>query len=564
MIQWSPSEGIEDTRELMDIITSDDSVAVLAGAGTGKTELLAQKANYLLFTDKCAWPKRVLSLTFKAEAQQNIKERVNKRCGQKADRFDSFTFHAFCKSIVDRFKNVLPQPDRPINNYDIVFRRQEANGVDKILMDSLLGLAIRILKTRDDIRGIFSYSYDYVFVDEFQDTTDQQYELLQILFQNTGTKILTVGDINQSIMIWAGAKQGVFNDFLADFSAKSKLLVKNYRASKEIQDVLEVVLQYVQDPSQTVSEIATQPSQCSLHVFSDECQEALFVVKNIEDAISKGIPKGDICILTKQQSSQYTEVLRAELTKVGINNLNMNDLQDALKEQLGKLFSLFLKALLHPTPKVMTEIYGLNLALNEVESGGKEEDELTTSLSRFISEKQDLLSVDTSPEELLSYIQGFIHFLGVEKVKGRWKQYKSPEYYNSIWRVLADHLQDMCSQSASLKDASKLFSAENSVQIMNIHKCKGLEYRVVYFLGLEDQAFWSYAKAPFENNCAIYVAMSRAREQLIVTYSKYRAHRSVSYRYDNRPSSWQDIKPIVNLLIEKSKFPVINHIQKPE
>lgn len=87
-------------------------------------------------------------------------------------------------------------------------------------MDDLLVLAIRILRAREDLRTMFSYSYAYVFVDEFQDTTDEQYELLQLLFQNSDTKILTVGDINQSIMLWAGARQTVFTDFLNDFSAK--------------------------------------------------------------------------------------------------------------------------------------------------------------------------------------------------------------------------------------------------------------------------------------------------------------------------------------------------------
>ena len=135
---WTPSEDIEATSELMDIITCEDSVAVLASAGSGKTELLAQKANYLLFTDTCAWPRRILSLTFKTEAQINIKERVNKRCGNKAYRFDSFTFHAFCKSIVDRFKNTLPEADRPIENYDIVFQQREANGTNKISMNDYL------------------------------------------------------------------------------------------------------------------------------------------------------------------------------------------------------------------------------------------------------------------------------------------------------------------------------------------------------------------------------------------------------------------------------------------
>jgi DNA helicase-2/ATP-dependent DNA helicase PcrA len=178
MLQWAPSEGIQATDELMDIITCDESIAVLAGAGAGKTELLAQKANYLFYTDKCVWPKRILSLTFKTEAQVNIKSRINKRCGHKATRFDSFTFHAFCKSIVDRFKNVLPESDRPINNYDLVIKPKDANGTDKISMDDLLVLAICILKSNSDIRISFPFSYAYVFVDEFQDTTDKQYELL--------------------------------------------------------------------------------------------------------------------------------------------------------------------------------------------------------------------------------------------------------------------------------------------------------------------------------------------------------------------------------------------------
>ncbi len=558
-VQWCPSDGIQATDELMDIITCEESVAVLAGAGAGKTELLAQKANYLFFTDKCVWPNRILSLTFKTEAQLNIKERVNKRCGIKATRFDSFTFHAFCKSIVDRFKNVLPEAERPINNYDIVFRRQDVSGTDNILMDDLLALAIKILKARADIRDIFSYSYDYVFVDEFQDTTNEQYALLQLLFQHTATTVLTVGDIYQSIMLWAGARQTVFKDFINDFEATNKLLVKNYRASKEIQDVLGIVLQYIKDPSQPVTELATPAPSCSINVFGDEYQEASFIVENIRKLIGTGVSEGDICILTKQQSSLYTEILRAELTKVGINNLDMSDLQDALKEPLGQLFTLFLKALICPTPKVMTELYRTNLALNKVDDGDDKEEELTTSLVNFISLMQGLLTTGTTVDELLSYIQRFNHFLGTQMIKGRWKQYKSPGYYNKVWQVLEVHLRNMCSQSGSLEDASKLFNAENAVQIMNIHKCKGLEYHAVYFMGIEDQAFWTYTSEPFENNCAIYVALSRAKNQLSVTYTKYRAHRRVTNRFDNRPSTHENIKPIIDLLVKKCKFLAVNH-----
>ncbi len=207
----------------------------------------------------------------------------------------------------------------------------------------------------------------------------------------------------------------------------------------------------------------------------------------------------------------------------------------------------------------MTELYRINLALNKVESGDNKEEELTTTIVNFISLNQELLTADTTVDELLSYIQSFIHVLGTQKIKGRWKQYKSPGYYNGVWRALEDHFRNMYSQSGSLEDASKLFNAENAVQIMNIHKCKGLEYHAVYFLGLEDQAFWNYTHEPFENNCAIYVGLSRAKKQLIVTYSKYRDHRRVTNRFDDRPSSYRNIKPIIDLLVHKCKFIALIH-----
>lgn len=558
MPHWTPSKGIEPTNELMDIITCDDSVAVLASAGSGKTELLAQKANYLFLTDKCAWPKRILSLTFKTEAQINIKDRVNKRCGIKATRFDSYTFHAFSKSIVDRFKNIIPEAERPINNYDIVFRRQDADKINKIFMGDLLVLATRILRAREDIRTMFAASYAYVFVDEFQDTTNEQYNLLQLLFQNTDTKILTVGDINQSIMLWAGARKTVFTDFLDEFSAKNKILLKNYRASNEIQGVLEVVLKFIENPNSIISEISTPSDNCSIHVFSDEYQEAIFLANSIRKLIKDGIAESEICILTKQHSSKYTEIVRTELTRAGINNLDMTDLQDALKEPLGQFFSLFLKALVCPEPKVMTGLFKLNLALNKVESDDIKEDELTTSLVKFISQKQELITATATADEIISYIQSFVHSLGVKKIKGRWRQYKSPEYFNHVWTTLEVHLRSLFNQARTLKDIAKLFSAESAVHIMNIHKCKGLEYDAVYFVGLEDQAFWNYINQPFEDNCAIYVALSRAKRSICVTFSKYREHR-IQGRHDNRRSTSTSVKPVIDLLRNKCKFTAINH-----
>ncbi|MBH0029811.1 ATP-dependent helicase [Pseudoalteromonas sp. SWYJZ98] len=559
MVEWKPSLGIEATDELMDIINFEGSLSVLAGAGAGKTELLAQKANYLFATNKCSWPKRILSLTFKTEAQENIKKRIDRRCGQKSERFDSFTFHGFCKSIIDRFKNILNEAERPTDNYDIVLKQAEANGSDKILMSELPTLALKIIAQREDIKSIFSMSYEYVFVDEFQDTTNQQYSLLKQLFCNTTTKIITVGDVNQSIMLWAGARPSVFTDFSNDFAAEKMLLLKNHRASIEVQNVLNVVLEFVEGAAAPLTVLQEPPTNCTVHLFSDELQEAQFIANEIQCAIQGGIKESEICVLTKQHSAEYTELLRSELTRLSINNLEMSDLQDALKEPLGRIFSLFLKAVVCPEPKVITELYDIYRSLNRVELGDDKEAEFTSLIANFISEKQNTFTLNATIENIISDIQSFIHFLGVQKIKGRWKQYKSPAYYSSVLQSLELHFRDMYVQSGSIRETAQLFTADNAVQIMNIHKCKGLEYQSVYLMGLEDQAFWKYKNEPFENNCAIYVALSRAKEKIYVTYCCNREHR-VTQWHDNRNSTYNSVKPVFDLLLDNCKFQAVNHI----
>ncbi|EHH0793470.1 ATP-dependent helicase, partial [Vibrio vulnificus] len=171
---------------------------------------------------------------------------------------------------------------------------------------------------------------------------------------------------------------------------------------------------------------------------------------------------------------------------------------------------------------------------------------------------QQKIITTTTADELLSLVQSFIHELGMNKIKGRWKQYKSPEYFNHVWRALEIHLRNMCNQTSSLVDAVRLFSAENAVHLMNIHKCKGLEYHTVYFIGLEDQEFWNYASQTFEDNCSIYVALSRAKNCICVTTSKHRAHRQ-NRGYDNRTSTYRSVRPVIDLLVNKCKFSATNH-----
>ena len=547
--EWLPIGDISPTPELMDIITFDSSVSVLAGAGTGKTELLAQKASYLLETNKCIWPKKILCLSFKTEAQANIRDRVIKRCAFKSERFNSYTFHAFSKSIVDRFKNVLPEKIRPKDNYDLVLRGNESNGSDKIFMGTLIKLATNILKDRIDICDLFSMTYSHVFIDEFQDTTNDQYELLKLLFKNKGTKLLAVGDINQSIMLWADARITVFEDFRSDFSAPQKLLLHNYRANDEIQAVLKTFLNFVEN-SHPIQPTAKVIENCKIHHFENENAEANYLAEYIGTLLNEGIKENEICVLTKQQSTAYTEILRGRLTAKGIRNLDMTDLQDILKEPLGVIYSLLFKLFIFKNPKCYTELCDNYLMLHKVARGEEKEDSLVRELSNYISLTKASLSENPSADQIITALKESIQFFGVDKIKARWGQYKSQDYFKRVWNLLGLHLRKTIDATDSLIDAALMFNAENSVQLMNIHKCKGLQYKVVIFMGLEDQAFWNYSEDNFEDKCALYVAFSRAKEKIFITISSCRDHRGTR----NRDTSFYRLEKVFDVLLNKCNF----------
>jgi len=127
--EWAPADGfiLEDIAIL--VATSTCNNIVVAGPGAGKTELLAQRACYLLETNTCINPKRILAISFKKDAADNLKDRVEKRCGKDlAVRFDSKTYDAFSKSILDRFMNGLPIAERPNKKYEVDITGRNSNG----------------------------------------------------------------------------------------------------------------------------------------------------------------------------------------------------------------------------------------------------------------------------------------------------------------------------------------------------------------------------------------------------------------------------------------------------
>src|SRR5207249_4296557 len=124
-------------------------------------------------------------------------------CGPAlASRFDSHTFHAFAKRLIDRFRPALPDEDALDPDYTIGTQRY---GRSQITFEDIIPFGIEILERCDVALNAVRQTYSHVFLDEFQDCTNTQYKMIKIALRKTDIQLTAVGDTKQRIMGWAGA-----------------------------------------------------------------------------------------------------------------------------------------------------------------------------------------------------------------------------------------------------------------------------------------------------------------------------------------------------------------------
>jgi superfamily I DNA/RNA helicase len=320
---WRPS-GIDDLEPAAwNALRHAGSACVVAGPGAGKTEFLAQRADYLLETGLCRAPHRVLAISFKTDAANNLASRVRQRCPPEfANRFVSVTFDAFTKGMVDRFLNAVPTDWRPSRSYEIAFPKRKVieefltlarlsappqwqaeiasysasdfeskivgsyrlpagpiapqNAIEftiarwwatqlrpgqtsALTFVSINRLAELLLRANPHIRRALIATYPFVFVDEFQDTTYAQYDFLHAAFYGGQTIVTGVGDDKQRIMVFAGARHDAFQRLLADFGGTRFPLLFNFRSSPDLVAIQHVVARAL-DPN-TVPTVAQTARQ---------------------------------------------------------------------------------------------------------------------------------------------------------------------------------------------------------------------------------------------------------------------------------------------------------------
>ncbi|NQM14045.1 ATP-dependent helicase [Streptococcus suis] len=598
---WFPKGVIKLEDAALEVVKDVTNCLVIAGPGAGKTELLAQKLDYLFSTNKCISPKKILALSFKTDAAANLKDRVKKHYGDEyASRFTSLTYSAFEKKILDQFRNVLPEEIRPSKDYlieemEVIKEVLDRNGLsttgmwknsikeiaerialsenDSTIKNDLLKgtqsnkpvllyrqitkLSTQIIATNEYIRKALQMTYDFVFLDEFQDTTYAQYNLLKTCFLGSSCKLTAVGDNKQAIMRWAGANPNIFPDYIRDFNSNEYQLLMNHRSVPklvEFQKEVHQILNSNHSSIQTNNYPDFQEGEITLFEFENESLEAELIADDIKSKIQGGIRPSDICILAKQKVDDYSSKLITTLSSKGIKARIENEYQELLKDPTcNLLLDLISCSQGKRNPLIWENISNFYGNINGIDEftdelllakSYKEIDNIVSDITYLIS------NVIPNEESMLNLIDCIIEKIDEKRIISNFSIYNGKSDLDIIVKNFSKLLYKEYSQTqGEWLDIVSSFKGENSIPIMTIHKSKGLEYEAVYFLGLEDSAFWNFNNQREEDKSAFFVALSRAKSYLIFTYCKLRNNRSQNNR---------NINEIYSLLTQSNLVKFVN------
>lgn len=353
------------------VTTINGAVLVLAGAGSGKTTVLANRVAYILQHSNIE-PWNILAITFTNKAASEMRERIEKIVGDYAKQMWIGTFHSICVRILRKHitklgynsnfviydtsdaktlikecikelgidekaypvRSVLSEISKAKNDnvdpiqyaglygadfwkchisrlYELYQNKMlNNNAVD---FDDLIGLAVRILKEYPEVLSDYQMQFKYILVDEYQDTNDSQYELIRLLAQGYGN-ICVVGDDDQSIYKFRGANINNILNFEKDFSdAKRIALERNYRSTSNILNTANAVI--ANNNKRMGKNLWTDMGDgevVSLYTGTTERDEADYIARTIEKTVGDRTSYSDFALLyrTNSQSRALERALR--------------------------------------------------------------------------------------------------------------------------------------------------------------------------------------------------------------------------------------------------------------
>jgi len=420
--------------------------------------------------------------------------------------------------------------------YEKALEKQNALDFDDLILKT-----VNLFKSNASTLSYFQNLFSYILVDEYQDTNHAQYELVKILAQKENPRICVVGDISQSIYSFRGADFRNVLLFEKDFHAPKVFhLAKNYRSTKTIVEASKNLIANNQSHIKINLETDNEKGEkIVLFEARNEEDEALYIVDTINNTLQKGYTLNDFAILyrTNAQSRSIEEALIKEGISYrligGTRFYDRKEIKDALS---------FLKILNNPKDTVSFERI-INVpprkigekSLDLISQNNFDLEYIEKNTSFPVTEIFNCKNKKTVLEILDAVLEtvGYLKYLddGTEESQSRIENLKELRSVASKFESLPDFLENvsLVNPIDIATDNNKKIAKQESeaVSLMTLHQAKGLEFPVVFLVGLEEGLF-PHSRSLESNNDIeeerrlCYVGITRAKSLLILTYARQR------------------------------------------
>ena len=626
-------EGMNE-RQKEAVQHTQGPLLIMAGAGSGKTRVLTHRMAYILAEEE-VHPWNILAITFTNKAAREMKERVSQLVGPQAEDMWVSTFHSMCVRILRRdiellgyqrsfticdpseqqtaMKRILKKLDIDSEKYDyrmILNRISQAKNdledvekfsekytgyVEQIIakcyreyqkelaksmtldFDDLIMLTVQLFQKYPETLHYYQQKFQYIHVDEYQDTNHAQYRLVTMLakkFKN----ICVVGDADQSIYGWRGADMSNILEFEKDYqTAKVVLLEQNYRSTKTILQAANHVIE--NNFNRKAKKLWTENDEgqpITYYRAQLEQDEGRYVLSQIQSLLRDGYNYDDFAILYR--TNAQSRVMEENLLKSNIpfrlvggqrffERLEIKDLIAYLRLIVNPQDDLSFRRIVNSPKRGIgatslaklsnfAEVYQFSLleaclqtTLSPLSGKAAKALEKFAEMIEDLRKMQEFLSISEFVEQVIEKT-GYLASLEQQHTMEADARIENIQEFISVAKQFEqDRLEEESEDSPLLQfltDLSLVSDADSDegdgrmVTLMTLHAAKGLEFPVVFIIGLEEGIFPSL-RSMMENGDDVeeerrlaYVGITRAEQKLYLTnaYSRLLYGRTQS----NRPS----------------------------
>lgn len=615
--------------------TLEGPVLVLAGAGSGKTRALTYRIANLIARGVPAWA--VLALTFTNKAAREMKKRVQNLVGEEtADEAWISTFHSTCarmlrrdiekigysrsfaifddddqlkvikeiykqlnidekylpsretKARISDAKNKMLLPDewfaksgrdrRDSLIHDVMtLYEKRMKSLSALDFDDLLLKTLELLAEHPPVLAYYRRKFQYVLVDEYQDTNRAQYELVRLITAES-RNLCVVGDDDQSIYGWRGADIRNILDFEKDYPDATVIkLEQNYRSTGNILDAAnQVIAHNAGRKDKSLWTEHDQGEKISLYCAEDEREEAAWIVQQIKELRKAGISLGAMAVLYR--TNAQSRVLEEMMMKAGFpyrvfggqkfyERKEIKDIIAYLRVianpaddiSLARIINVPKRAIGETTVQILTE-HAMRNEMPLYSALLDYPEELGSRAKKSITDFFQLMTTLTALKETMDF-EAFVDLL-IERT-GLEEQYRKEDTEESLSRienieefkgsvhefvVMGDQptLDGYLENVALVTDFDRAEGNNDYVTLMTLHSAKGLEFDNVFIPGMEEGIFPSSRSQTDdrrleEERRLMYVGITRARKRLFLSRS---SERMIYNQYNhNAPSRFLDELP---------------------